>query len=89
MPEARPLGMSREEHERTRRQATGNQLAVLGHALLAAGHQRAALDTLDLALTMGWNRDLFRTVADVRLELGDTTGAVVAFARLVAAAAAR
>ncbi|HEX7049221.1 MAG TPA: redoxin domain-containing protein [Longimicrobiales bacterium] len=80
----RPLGSSAAEYEATRRRTAGLYLAALGRALLEAGRPRAALDTLDRALETGWNPELFRAVADARLALGDTAGALRAFARFVA-----
>lgn len=83
-PAERPLTLTRAEYDASRRREAGTYLATLGRALLDAGRSRAALDTLSRALETGWNTELFRTVADTRLQLGDTTGALRSFARLAA-----
>lgn len=83
-PGERPLTSTAAEHAAQRRRIAGRYLAALGRALLDSGLTRAALDTLDRALETGWDPDLFRAVGDARLELGDTAGALEAFARLAA-----
>jgi predicted negative regulator of RcsB-dependent stress response len=55
-------------------------LAVLGQALAADGALKAARDTLTLATAGGWIPGAFATLGDVRLALGDTSGAVDAWA---------
>lgn len=56
--------------------------ALIGQTLIHDGATRAGLDTLDLAARNGWELDLFRRVAAVRLALGDTSGAVPLVARM-------
>jgi hypothetical protein len=51
-------------------------LAALGRALVASGERAAGLDTLSLAVSSGWNADLFREVAAVRKTAGDTAGSI-------------
>lgn len=83
-PGERPLASTAAEHAAERRRIAGRYLAALGRALLDSGLTRPALDTLDRALETGWEPDLFRSVGEARLELGDTAGALDVFARLAA-----
>ncbi|HEU0016503.1 MAG TPA: redoxin domain-containing protein [Longimicrobium sp.] len=59
-------------------------LAALGSALLASGRTEAARDTLARAAALGWDLPVLRRVADAQLAAGDTTGALLAFARIAA-----
>jgi len=72
----RPLERSVPEERLARREEAQRVLADLGAALLANGRRGAALDTLGRATRTGWDADLFRRVADLRLQVGDTAGAV-------------
>ncbi|HEV7591215.1 MAG TPA: redoxin domain-containing protein [Longimicrobium sp.] len=72
----RPLERTVPEERLARREEAQRVLADLGAALLASGRRDAALDTLDRATRTGWDADLVRRVADLRLQVGDTAGAV-------------
>lgn len=80
----RPLYRSVPEQARDDRVAKQMALAEIGKVLIAAGDRRAAADSLDLALSGVWDPQLFRTVADARLEMGDTTQAIPVLARIAA-----
>ena len=56
--------------------------AVLGKALVDDGQTASGLDTLALAAQDGWDLSVFRTIADVRLGLGDTANAMEAMAHI-------
>lgn len=73
----------RTEAEQRDQYAQGRRslLAVHGRALLAADRAVAALDTLALAVSGGWDPDLFRDVAEARLAAGDTAGAAELWAK--------
>lgn len=71
----RPLEHGVAEERRERREASGRVFAALGGALLESGRRGAALDTLARATETGWDAALFRQVAALRLEAGDTAGA--------------
>jgi thiol-disulfide isomerase/thioredoxin len=51
-------------------------LASLGRALVAAGQQRAGLDTLALAAASGWDLRVLRAVRTARSAAGDHAGAL-------------
>jgi peroxiredoxin len=76
--EGRGRGLS--ETASARRQALEDERAAtlqhIGEALLASGAREAALDTLRLAATVGWNRERLRSVAAAALSAHDTTEAV-------------
>ncbi|HEY0024146.1 MAG TPA: redoxin domain-containing protein [Longimicrobium sp.] len=80
----RPLTSTREQERRVLDRARGQFLGMLGRALVEGGHTRAGLDTLSLATRATWDPRLFRGVADARLLLGDTTGALPVLARVAA-----
>lgn len=80
----RPLDRSVGEERRARREEAGHVLADLGAALLESGRRAAALDTLAKATETGWDAALFRRVADLRLQVGDTAGAAAPLALSVA-----
>jgi peroxiredoxin len=80
----RPLTQTRSEQRQIHRRATGIFLGELGAALLAEGHPAAALDTLERAVETTWSPSLFRSIAETRLTLGDTTAAGRLFARVAA-----
>ncbi|HEX8360004.1 MAG TPA: redoxin domain-containing protein [Longimicrobium sp.] len=82
--ESRPLGHTRADHRVMRGRARAYFLGQLGRSLLAAGHTASALDTLSHAVEAGWNLEIFRTIADTRLALGDTAGALPLLARVAA-----
>ncbi len=77
---ARPLEHGVADEMRERREAAGRVFATLGAALLESGRRGAALDTLARATETGWDAALFRQVAALRLEAGDTAGAAPALA---------
>jgi peroxiredoxin len=62
----------------------GQYLGYLGQALLLDGDTAAALNALDRAARSHWNVGVFRAVADVKLSLGDTTGALQLLAKVAA-----
>jgi peroxiredoxin len=72
----RPLDRSVPDERRARRDEARRVLTDLGAALLASGRRGAALDTLERATQSGWDADLFRQVVGLRLQVGDTAGAV-------------
>jgi thiol-disulfide isomerase/thioredoxin len=76
----RPLERAVTEERRARAEEAQRVLADLGAALLAAGRRGAALDTLERATRTGWDAALFRLVAELRLQGGDTAGAAVPLA---------
>ncbi|HEU4455170.1 MAG TPA: TlpA disulfide reductase family protein, partial [Longimicrobium sp.] len=76
----RPLDRAVAEERRARAEEAQGVFAELGEALLAAGRRGAALDTLELATRTGWDPGLFRRVAGLRLEVGDTAGAAAPLA---------
>jgi thiol-disulfide isomerase/thioredoxin len=76
----RPLENDVAEERLERREAAGRVFAALGAALLQSGRRGAALDTLARATATGWDAALFRQVAALRLEAGDTAGAAPALA---------
>jgi hypothetical protein len=82
--ESRPLGYTVDDWRRSSRQQQGFFLGELGKVLAAEGRTAAALDTLQQAIRAGWNVDLFRTIADTRLAIGDTAGALPVLARVAA-----
>lgn len=82
--ERRPLTRTVAEHRRDTDRSRGVFLGMLGRALLEGGQTRAGMDTLQRAMGITWDPDLFRGIADARLALGDTAGAVDALARVAA-----
>lgn len=80
--EDRDLFWTAAEQRRASGAALRSTFAHLGNALLAGGQVHAALDTLTLAVSGGWDPPLFRKVADARLAAGDTAGAVDVWARV-------
>lgn len=76
----RPLEHSVPEERLARREQAGRVFADLGAALLESGQLRAALDTLERSIQTGWDAALFRRVAALRLQVGDTTGAAAPLA---------
>jgi peroxiredoxin len=83
LPDAeRGLTQTRDEQQRMASAAAAYQLKTLGAALAMEGRRAAALDTLGRALDATWDPALFRQVADIRLSLGDTAGAIPILARV-------
>lgn len=80
--EERVLTHTTRDHRRQSQQVAGRYLGHLGKALLLDGDTAAALATLDRAVRSRWDVDGFRTVADVKLSLGDTTGALQLLAKV-------
>lgn len=80
----RPLMQDVETVRRGYERLRGRYLGELGKALIAEGHTRAALDTLQRAVEAAWNVELFRNIAEAKLSLGDTVGAVPVLARVAA-----
>jgi len=73
--------MSQWQKETARRRST--ILMAVGRGLVASGRVLEGLDTLGLAAEEGWNAAVFQTVADARMELGDTIGALNLLSRVV------
>lgn len=65
-------------------QIAGQYLGYLGRALLMDGDTASAIKAFDRAVGSHWNIDVFRSVADVKLSLGDTTGALQLLAKVAA-----
>ena len=82
--ERRPLTRTAAEHRRDTDRSRGFFLSMLGRGLVEGGQARAGMDTLQMAMGITWDPDLFRGIADARLALGDTAGAVDALARVAA-----
>jgi peroxiredoxin len=57
-------------------------LAAIGRSLVASGRILAGLDTLGLAAEEGWDYVVFNTIAEVKLELGDTLDAMDMLSRV-------
>jgi len=72
----RPLGETRVRSARRHDAIRRELLAAAGRALVASGERRAGLDTLRLAVSSGWDVDLFREVAAARKAAGDTAGSI-------------
>jgi thiol-disulfide isomerase/thioredoxin len=71
-----------EDARRERDQLLHMKLAALGRTLAATGNQAAARDTLERAASLGWSTELYRSLAEVQLALGDTAAAVRAYAHV-------
>ncbi len=80
----RPLEANVAEALRARQRRQRTALAILGEALLRDGNERAALDTLELAASGGWDAETFRRIGDAALLAGDTSTARDMFARIAA-----
>jgi anti-sigma factor RsiW len=80
--EDRNLFSTRQDQHRQNRNEMRWAYMALGDALLTVGDTTAGLDTLALAVSDGWNPSYFRHVADVRLAVGDTSGALELWARV-------
>ena len=82
--DARPLTDSRGQFAIARHQYQARFLTLLGRLRAESGAREEALETLERAAEVGWDTERYRTIGDLRLELGDAEGALEAFA-LVAA----
>ncbi|CAN5839341.1 hypothetical protein BH23GEM9_BH23GEM9_03350 [soil metagenome] len=60
----------------------GRLLADLGGALAAAGRTAESQAAYGEAVELAWQPQLFRSVADARLQAGDTLGALPLLARV-------
>jgi peroxiredoxin len=90
--ELRRLGRHSEEQralrntvERTRlhrERARSKTLAVMGSALVESGQIDTGIDTLDMAVAAMWDPGVFQRVADAKLALGDSAGALELLARV-------
>ena len=78
----RPIGHTRTDYDLVRSRARAYFLGQLGRSLLDGGQVPAGLDTLARAVDAGWNMDLFRIIANTKLAIGDTAGALPVFARI-------
>lgn len=58
-------------------------LTAIGRGLVASGRVLAGVDTLGLAAEQGWDPAVFQTIADARMELGDTLDALNLLSRVV------
>ncbi len=81
--EYRTLTDGRERYRAENRKAAQPLLAQLGNALIARGDTVAGLDSLTVAAQYGWNPEVFRSIGETRLALGDTLGALENFAKVV------
>ena len=84
----RPLDRSVDEQLLANQTQMRGIFASLGDALVASGQVHPGLDTLSLATRDGWDTDLFKRVAAVKLLAGDTVGAGRLFALVAADPAA-
>lgn len=73
--------MSEWQRETAKRRST--VLTAIGRGLVASGRVLEGLDTLGLAAGEGWDPAVFQTIADARMELGDTLGALNLLSRVV------
>jgi hypothetical protein len=78
----RALHHTVERHQIREDAQRGRMLAAVGRVLTQAGRITGGLDTLDLAAAAGWDVDVHRTIADTKLALGDTTGALEMLSRV-------
>ena len=78
----RLLGESHAEQEVRLAGSQRLALAQLGRALADDGAHRAALDTLALASAAGWDVNVFNTVRETSLRVGDSTTARIMSARI-------
>jgi hypothetical protein len=76
----RPLGITvtewRRQQDRARRDIDG----IIGEGLAAQGKWHDARTALEHATSAGWNGRAYKLLGDARLALGDTVGAIAAFA---------
>ncbi len=82
--EDRPLEMTVEENQRRLEipiQRLSNQF---GRVLLDDGQTERAAESLQRAVNIGWNTKVFRSVAEVQLELGQASAAFRTLARVAA-----
>jgi len=82
--DGRPLELTVAEYYTMLRQHAAYFLGEMGKAMAAQGRHAAARDTLELAMADTWDLSIFRSVAQARLALGDTAGALQAYARVAA-----
>jgi hypothetical protein len=80
--ELRPLDFTVDDQRRSLLRSKGFFLGQLGKALIAVGRTGAAMDTMEQAVRTGWDVELFRTISEVKLSVGDTVGAAPLLARL-------
>ncbi len=85
----RPLGTTEPAHRAASAALEQRVLSDLADALLLAGDTAAALDTLRVASTKGWNSGVFRSIAGMWLANGDTIQALQNYARVIADPIAR
>ena len=85
----RHLFLTVREHSDALMSATARARATLGSALLEDGDPAKGAEALDLASKHIWNADLLTSLADARLGIGDTLGAVGALARVAVDVGAR
>jgi peroxiredoxin len=78
----RGLDMSADEWDSDREDQAQRILAAIGKGLVMSGQVSEGLDSLEQAATRSWNLSVFRMIADVRFELGDSVGAVSMLSRL-------
>ncbi len=79
----RRLDESIDEYSRRIATESSRLYAALGQVLVESGEIAAGLDALEAALTSaGWDVDLFRSLGNTRLAMGDAVGAVEILARI-------
>jgi peroxiredoxin len=76
----RQLGQPRAEFVREAERTRAALEADLGRALLGAGRAADGIAALERAAVVGWETARFRALGGARLSIGDTAGAVHAFA---------
>ncbi|MGH7476049.1 MAG: zf-HC2 domain-containing protein [Longimicrobiales bacterium] len=76
----RPLESSRSEFDASLRQQEQAILAAVGARFLTAGNRVAAVAAFDSALEGAWVPMVYKTVADARLEMGDSLAALRLYA---------
>ena len=69
------------EHESAARRRT--ILTAIGRGLVASDRVLEGLDTLRLAAEEGWDAGVFLNIAGIKMDLGDTLGALDMFSRVV------
>jgi hypothetical protein len=80
----RPLHLSRSEFRERKRARIRELQGELATALVQNGRTAEGLDLLGAAAAQGWDPDVFRTAAEVKLAAGDTEAALD-YAAMVAA----
>jgi thiol-disulfide isomerase/thioredoxin/tetratricopeptide (TPR) repeat protein len=83
-PARRPLDQSIPQARRTRASDRARALGAIGRTLASMGRLDEAIDKLERASVRMMSPELFRTLGDLRLAKGDTSGAAREFAVVAA-----